>query len=128
MNDYVERVRDLACEILELLREGLRIQEEGRLAGLIRDAHSDSLLRLNHYPCWEEGNKDRVGMSPPSHQVGFGEHSDPQLLTLLTSNAVGGLQISPHPGVWVPVPPDPTAFYVNVGDALQVPPLPTPPN
>ncbi|CAA0829430.1 Gibberellin 2-beta-dioxygenase 4 [Striga hermonthica] len=76
---------------------------------LISDAHSDSILRLNHY-------------LPTCHpKIGFGEHTDPQILTLLRSNAVGGLQVSTEDGVWVPVSPYPdSAFCVNVGDVLQI--------
>ncbi|PIN18103.1 Iron/ascorbate family oxidoreductase [Handroanthus impetiginosus] len=112
---YVEAVRELACEILDLMWEGLGGPEASALSGLIRDAESDSLLRLNHYPSADVIDHP----SPP--KIGFGEHTDPQILTLLRSNGVHGLQISLEDGVWVPVNPYPeSAFFVNVGDVLQV--------
>ena len=115
---YTEAVRELACEILELIAEGLGVPETSVFSRLIRDVDSDSVLRLNHYPpihC----NKDR-DKSYNYSKVGFGEHSDPQILTILRSNNVGGLQISLQDGVWIPVTPDPSAFCVNVGDVLEV--------
>ncbi|XP_010914648.1 gibberellin 2-beta-dioxygenase 2 [Elaeis guineensis] len=134
VNEYVGAVRQLACEILEMLAEGLGLGEKGSFSRLIRDTESDSLVRLNHYPPnsttggnditdalgRRNGNKIKDGKGG---RIGFGEHSDPQILSLLRSNDVDGLQIlsSDHHGggVWVPVPADPAAFFVNVGDALQ---------
>lgn len=131
-NNYVQAVRELACEILDLVAEGLWVHDKCVFSRLLRDVHSDSVLRLNHYP----PVSDMISDWDPSpklfqHQcknsrVGFGEHSDPQILTILRSNDVGGLQIALHDGLWVPVPPDPSEFCVFVGDALQVghiPPL-----
>ncbi|XP_077239833.1 gibberellin 2-beta-dioxygenase 2-like [Tasmannia lanceolata] len=115
VNDYIEAVRDLACEILEHLAEGLRIQDQMILSRLIKESDNDSVLRLNHYSCDKNLNRER----DPSCRIGFGEHSDPQILTLMRSNNVGGLQISLEDGEWVPIPPDPTAFCVNVGDILE---------
>ncbi|KAK7264753.1 hypothetical protein RJT34_32363 [Clitoria ternatea] len=106
---YTEAVRELACEILELMAEGLGVPDTFIFSRLIRDLDSDSVLRLNHYPPININN-----------MVGFGEHSDPQILTILRSNDVGGLQISLQHAVWIPVNPDPSAFYVNVGDVLEV--------
>ncbi|KAL2470233.1 Gibberellin 2-beta-dioxygenase 6 [Abeliophyllum distichum] len=111
---YVEAVKKLACEILDLMAAGLGALDPSVLSRLIRDVESDSLLRLNHYP------KADDGATPPS-SIGFGEHTDPQILTLLRSNGVDGLQISLDDGVWVPVNPHPvSAFCINVGDMLQV--------
>lgn len=114
VNGYVEGVRELACEILELMAEGLGVPRTSVLSNFLRDSHSDSLLRLNHYP-------PLVQLVNNTNSIGFGEHTDPQILTILRSNDVPGLQISPRDGFWVPVSPHPsTAFCVNVGDALQV--------
>lgn len=113
---YVEAVRKLACEILDRIVEGLvgsdpNEESTSSLSRLIMDSESDSILRLNHYP---PAPADVIRM-------GFGEHTDPQILTLLRSNGVHGLQISLQDGVWVPVSPHPySAFCVNVGDVLQV--------
>lgn len=147
MGAYVGAVGDLAGEILDLLGEGLRLRDGGVLRQLVGDSHSDSLLRFNHYPpCsddddghWEEeeeenrGAPNRPGRRRPRScvaggdcRVGFGEHTDPQVITLLRCNDATGLQVMSPPdggggvGVWVPVPPDPSAFFVNVGDVLQV--------
>nr|UOF76526.1 gibberellin 2beta-dioxygenase [Isodon rubescens] len=110
---YVEAVKKLACEILDVMVEGLvgpdpNPKRSSVLSRLIRDSESDSILRFNHYP-------------PSDGRIGFGEHTDPQILTLLRSNGAQGLQISVEDGVWVPVSPHPhSAFCVNVGDVLQV--------
>lgn len=121
LSAYTEAVREVACEILELMAEGLGIPDKWVFSKLISDIESDSVLRLNHYPSiinreYNCKDKDESQYS----KVGFGEHSDPQILTILRSNDVGGLQISLQDGVWIPVTPDPKAFYVNVGDVLEV--------
>lgn len=113
VNGYIEAVRGLACDILDLMAEGLRAPDTSVFSRLVRAADSDSVFRINHYP--------RSG-TVVHGEVGFGEHSDPQILTVLRSTNVGGLQISLEDGVWTPVPPDPTAFWINVGDVLQVSP------
>lgn len=136
VNDYIEATKELTCEILDLVAEGLWVQDKSSLSKLIKDVHSDSLLRINQYPPVSlKGNKNWDTSKLEPHQlqsestnnhnnnnnnIGFGEHSDPQILTIMRSNDVGGLQISTHDGLWIPVAPDPNEFFVMVGDALQV--------
>ncbi|KAM7488019.1 hypothetical protein LguiB_025503 [Lonicera macranthoides] len=119
-NGYVKAVRVLACEILELIAEGLCIPDVSVFSKLIRDVDNDSLFRLNYYPSLDH----HMDTSPSSlhnknDRIGFGEHSDPQILTILRSNDVAGLQICLQ-DMWIPVVPDPAAFFLNVGDLLQV--------
>jgi gibberellin 2beta-dioxygenase len=146
VNEYVAAARQLACEILDLLGEGLALKDPRSLSKLITDdTDSDSLLRINHYPSAYTGHKldhddqcmtksivsrskgTNGGASPAAAgaRIGFSEHSDPQILSLLRANDVNGLQVLLPPngngkGAWVQVPADPSAFFVNVGDLLQV--------
>uniref|UniRef100_A0A5B6ZCR6 Putative gibberellin 2-oxidase 2 n=1 Tax=Davidia involucrata TaxID=16924 RepID=A0A5B6ZCR6_DAVIN len=79
------------------------------------DEQSDSVFRLNHYPpCPELQDMN------DSNLIGFGEHTDPQIISVLRSNSTSGLQISLRDGNWISVPPDQNSFFVIVGDSLQV--------
>lgn len=143
-NDYVSAVRKLACDILELVAEGLWIEDKFIFSKLISNSQNDSCFRVNHYPPFIAPNHDHdeefmdnhwdpessveeeglhmissTTVGSKSSRVGFGEHTDPQILTILRSNDVSGLQISSHDGFWIPVPPDPNEFFVFVGDSFQ---------
>ncbi|CAL5393710.1 unnamed protein product [Camellia sinensis] len=115
VNDYVSAVKKMACEVLELLADGLKIQQRNVLSKLLMDEQSDSVFRLNHYPPCRE-IQDVNG----KHLIGFGEHTDPQIISVLRSNNTCGLQISLRDGNWISVPPDQNSFFINVGDSLQV--------
>ncbi|XP_057949645.1 gibberellin 2-beta-dioxygenase 1-like [Malania oleifera] len=115
VNDYVSAVRNMACEILELMADGLKIQPRNAFSKLLMDEQSDSIFRLNFYPpCPEAQSLDG------SNLIGFGEHTDPQIISVLRSNNTSGLQISLGDGNWLSVPPDEDSFFINVGDSLQV--------
>lgn len=132
VSGYVGAIRGVACEILDLISLSLSITSPS-LGGVITASGNDSVLRINFYPPTaaegeaakaEDGGGGEVGVGLG---LGFGEHSDPQVLTVLRSNDVGGLQVwvreegeGEAVGWWTAVPPDPTAFWVNVGDLLQV--------
>ncbi|WCJ32371.1 gibberellin 2-oxidase [Euphorbia peplus] len=117
LDDYVSAVKNLACEILEMMAEGLKIQPRNVLSKFIMDEESDSVFRVNHYPPCPpiqavDNNK--------TNRIGFGEHTDPQIISVLRSNNTSGLQISLGNDNWLSVPPDQNSFFINVGDSLQV--------
>ncbi|CDP19459.1 unnamed protein product [Coffea canephora] len=115
VNDYVSAVRNLACEVLEMIADGLKIEPRYALSRLVRDEKSDTFFRLNHYPPCPE-----LQVLCDRNLIGFGEHTDPQIISVLRSNNTSGLQISLRDGTWVSVPPDQYSFFFNVGDSLQV--------
>ncbi|KAL8032255.1 hypothetical protein ABFX02_13G084000 [Erythranthe guttata] len=116
VNEYVSAVRNMGCEVLEMIAEELQLTDSDALSKMIRDEESDSCFRLNHYPpCPDLGE-----LSGRRSLVGFGEHTDPQIMSVLRSNNTSGLQICLKDGAWVSVPSDPESFFLNVGDSLQV--------
>ncbi|CAN6872306.1 hypothetical protein Bca4012_076787 [Brassica carinata] len=113
VEEYMKEVKEVSCKVLEMITEGLGIEPRDSLSKMVRDEKSDSCLRLNHYPTAEEEAEKMV-------KLGFGEHTDPQIISVLRSNNTSGLQICMKDGSWVAVPPDHSSFFINVGDALQV--------
>lgn len=115
VENYVSAVKKMAFKIVELMADGLGIGDRNVLSRLLRDEKSDSCFRLNHYPPCPE-----LQALSGRNLIGFGEHTDPQIISVLRSNNTSGLQISLRDGTWVSVPSDHTSFFINVGDSLQV--------
>ncbi|PKA47206.1 Gibberellin 2-beta-dioxygenase [Apostasia shenzhenica] len=114
LKEYVAAVKKLAAELLELMAEGLGIDQRNAFSRLVKNARSDSFFRINHYPPCPAVQSFNLGLNA------FGEHTDPQIISVLRSNNSNGLQIALKDGNWVSVPPDQDSFFVNVGDSLQV--------
>ncbi|KAL5731762.1 gibberellin 2beta-dioxygenase [Ranunculus cassubicifolius] len=115
VDDYVSAVKNMGCDVLELLADGLKLKQRNAFSKLIMDEESDSVFRLNHYPpC-----PDLQAISGRD-LIGFGEHTDPQIISVLRSNNATGLQIALKDGTWVSVPPDQNSFFIIVGDSMQV--------
>ncbi|CAM0882644.1 unnamed protein product [Alopecurus aequalis] len=114
LNEYIAAVRKVAVRVMEAMAEGLGIAPLDALSRMVTAEGSDQVFRVNHYPPCHA--LQGLGCSA----TGFGEHTDPQLISLLRSNGTSGLQIALHNGQWVSVPSDRDAFFVNVGDSLQV--------
>ncbi|KAK1354372.1 Gibberellin 2-beta-dioxygenase 2 [Heracleum sosnowskyi] len=132
VSEYVQALRGLTCDILDLVAEGLCLGDKSVLSRLIKDVESDAVFRVNHYPPFDQTPKvlnpahkfqtedaDTSANNDESSRVGFGEHSDPQILTILRSNDVGGFQFFSQEGFWIPIPPNPAELCVIVGDTFQ---------
>lgn len=114
LNEYISGVRKVAVRVMEAMSEGLGIAQADALSALVTAEGSDQVFRVNHYPpC-------RALQGLGCSVTGFGEHTDPQLVSVLRSNGTSGLQIALRDGQWVSVPSDRDSFFVNVGDSLQV--------
>lgn len=73
--------------------------------------HPLATLRLLHYP---PHPADAL-----AGQIGAGAHTDYGNITLLATDAVGGLEVCRRDGVWVAAPVIPGTFVVNIGDSLM---------
>lgn len=112
LEEYVVMMKGVTCELLEVLSQGLGLDEKDALSRFVVSDSSDSFIRLNHYP-----PSLRLGQQ----LLGFGEHTDPQIISILRSNHTSGLQIYLRDtSTWVPVPPDQSSLFIIVGDSLQV--------
>ncbi|RLN00584.1 gibberellin 2-beta-dioxygenase-like [Panicum miliaceum] len=114
LEEYTAAVREVGGRVLELIAEGLGVDRALLRSMVVGREGGDELVRVNHYPPCPLRAPGDCGVT------GFGEHTDPQIISVLRSNCTAGLQIKLRDGRWVPVPPDPESFFVNVGDSLQV--------
>ena len=71
----------------------------------------NATLRLLHYP--------PVSTPPSDGQLGAGVHTDYGNVTLLATDAVGGLMVQDRSGRWLDAPSLPGAFICNIGDCLM---------
>ncbi|KAF3508029.1 hypothetical protein F2Q69_00001694 [Brassica cretica] len=114
--ESTKSVRKMTCDVLEMMADGLGIKPRNTLSKLVSGENTDSIFRLNHYPPCPLINNNSNGSNIV---IGFGEHTDPQIISVLRSNNTSGLQINLSDGSW-PVPSDPSSFFFNVSDSLQV--------
>ena len=68
-------------------------------------------LRLLHYPPLPD--------PLPSDLYGSAPHTDYGFLTVLAQDDTGGLEVRARDGGWIPAPPLPGTFVVNVADMLM---------
>lgn len=92
-----------------------------RLFALALDQREDFFLqyvmkpmvqsRLFHYPPQEIEGADVLGVAP---------HSDYGMVTLLTQDPIGGLELQKRDGEWIAAPYIEGTFVINLGDLFKV--------
>uniref|UniRef100_A0A7C9AMP4 6-beta-hydroxyhyoscyamine epoxidase n=1 Tax=Opuntia streptacantha TaxID=393608 RepID=A0A7C9AMP4_OPUST len=105
VGEYTVKVRELGSRILELICEGLGL-EQGFFA---KELSQGQVMAVHHYPPCPD----------PSLTLGTRQHYDPGLITILLQGNVSGLQVLRN-GEWIGVEAIPDAFVVNIGQQLQI--------
>jgi isopenicillin N synthase-like dioxygenase len=102
-----------ACLGLGRLLHRAFAQDLGLAPGFFEDKldRPMAVLRLLHYP--------PAPRQTEAGQLGAGEHTDYGCVTLLATDAVGGLEVRTRDGVWLDAPHVPGAFICNIGDCLM---------
>jgi isopenicillin N synthase-like dioxygenase len=102
---YVREMTGVARTMAGLIADALGVAPESITRHFARPT---TFLRLLHYPTQRE-EEGLFGSAP---------HTDYGFITLLAQDDVGGLEVRNKAGIWVPVPPIPDTFVMNVGDIL----------
>jgi isopenicillin N synthase-like dioxygenase len=103
--DYMRNMRALSLRLVHSIARGFGLEETWFDAKFARPTE---FLRLLHY--WsQEPEEDLYGAAP---------HTDYGFLTLVAQDAVGGLEVRGKDGAWIPAPPIPGTFVLNVADIL----------
>jgi isopenicillin N synthase-like dioxygenase len=107
MDAYVTAMRDLGMRIVRLIALSLELDEDYFDEMFVEPMGT---LRLLRYPPQPEG--------APANQYGAGAHTDWEVVTLLAQDESGGLEVRNPNGDWIPAPPIPGTFVVNLGDMI----------
>jgi len=112
MQEYMAQVTKLSRQIVRLLAESLNLPPN-YFDPFFRDGEALGALRLLHYAA-----------TPSQTEAGLfacGAHTDYGMITVLLTDQEPGLEIFDKRGCqqWVPVPPRPNHFVVNLGDMLE---------
>jgi isopenicillin N synthase-like dioxygenase len=108
MLEYFNRVWRLGCDLHRGLALDLGLDPDFFESKLDRPI---ATLRLLHYP--------PVTVPVSKGQLGAGVHTDYGNVTLLATDAVGGLMVQDRSGRWLDAPVIPNTFVCNIGDCLM---------
>ncbi|KAJ7539899.1 hypothetical protein O6H91_11G114200 [Diphasiastrum complanatum] len=106
VNEYIQEIQRVGLVLLELMAESLALEKS--FFSQHFEKNSTSVTRFNYYP----------PCPLPSVALGLFPHADPNCITILNQDDIGGLQIRKD-GRWISVRPLKDTLVVNVGDSLQ---------
>uniref|UniRef100_A0A5B6Z0P1 Fe2OG dioxygenase domain-containing protein n=1 Tax=Davidia involucrata TaxID=16924 RepID=A0A5B6Z0P1_DAVIN len=106
--EYCKRTRKLARDLLKAISESLGLEECYIEKTMDLDS-SFQIFNSNLYPPCPQ----------PELAIGLPAHADYGLITFLTQNEIGGLQVK-HNGEWFDVNVLPNAILVNTADHLEI--------
>ncbi|OVA10410.1 Oxoglutarate/iron-dependent dioxygenase [Macleaya cordata] len=107
--EYTKEVLRVNYRILELLSEGLGLEEKSSLKNKLGGDEIELEMKINMYPPCPQ----------PQLVLGVEPHTDMSALTIIVPNDVLGLQVWKD-GNWIAVDYFPDALYVHVGDQIEV--------
>ncbi|PHT92810.1 hypothetical protein T459_00692 [Capsicum annuum] len=105
--EYMEEMNKLGMIIMEMLAHGLGLADDFFSKNF--EEKEATIFRISRYP----------PCPLPEKIVGIGIHSNPQTLTILCQDQVGGLQVLRDDKQWIRVRPLPNSFVINIGDTLE---------
>lgn len=105
---YFDHTMRLGKDLLRLLALALEQREDFFLQWCTKPMVQS---RLFHYPPQTVDSTRALGVAP---------HTDYGMLTLLTQDPIGGLELQKRDGEWVAAPWIPDTFVVNLGDMVKV--------
>jgi isopenicillin N synthase-like dioxygenase len=105
-DEYYAAMRALASKLVSAFALSLGLDPEYFAR---KQRNPITIQRLLHYP---PQNPD------DDSAIGIGAHTDKGILTILSQDSVGGLQVQNKDGEWISAPPVEDAFVINIGDLV----------
>jgi len=107
-NEYYAAMRTLASHLVRAFAISLGLPADYFEQ---KQRNPITIQRLLHYPPQDPDATD--------NKIGIGAHTDKGILTILSQDSVGGLQVQNKDGEWISAPPVEDAFIINIGDLVQ---------
>lgn len=108
MMAFYDALSDCARMLLRPLAVGIGLPDDWFVERFAKPLGRGAVLRYPPQP-----------PTAPGDQFGTSAHTDYGGITLVWQDQAGGLEVLNRDGVWVPAPPIPETFVVNIGDLME---------